>query len=144
MLKQVDGRWALVSKKTQRPLAYYRSEGKPSDEWVKKQESRIQFFKHGQMNEAAYEGNIGAMEMFKFHQKASQEQKKQLQYHIKNKKHKEAWKLVQQVSGVKLIGKQFEEHGAGEDGTKELLNNYLRDTPGQVKPKVKKFKDYIK
>ena len=47
MLKQVNGRWALVSKKTQRPLAYYKGEGKPSDEWVAKQERRIQFFKHG-------------------------------------------------------------------------------------------------
>jgi len=45
-LKQVDGRWALVSKKTGRPLAYYDGEGKPSDEWVAKQERRIQYFKH--------------------------------------------------------------------------------------------------
>jgi len=51
MLKQVNGRWALVSKKTQRPLAYYKGEGKPSDEWVAKHERRIQFFKSG-MNEA--------------------------------------------------------------------------------------------
>ena len=47
MLRQVTGKWALVSKKTQRPLAYYKGEGKPSDEWVAKQERRIQFFKHG-------------------------------------------------------------------------------------------------
>ena len=47
MLKQVNGKWALVSKKTQRPLAYYKGEGKPSNEWVAKQERRIQFFKHG-------------------------------------------------------------------------------------------------
>ena len=69
MLKQVNGRWALVSKKTQRPLAYYKGEGKPSDEWVRKQENRIQFFKHGfseQLAEAAYVGNIGVMELAKF------------------------------------------------------------------------------
>ena len=47
MLRQVNGKWALVSKKTQRPLAYYKGEGKPSDEWIAKQERRIQFFKHG-------------------------------------------------------------------------------------------------
>ena len=47
MLRQVNGKWALVSKKTQRPLAYYKGEGRPSDEWVAKQERRIQFFKHG-------------------------------------------------------------------------------------------------
>ncbi len=46
VLKQVDGKWALVSKKTGRPLAYYDGEGKPSDEWVAKQERRIQYFKH--------------------------------------------------------------------------------------------------
>lgn len=45
MLKLVDGRWALVSRKTQRPLAYYKGEGKPSDEWVAKQERRIHMFK---------------------------------------------------------------------------------------------------
>lgn len=45
-LKHVNGKWALVSKKTGRPLAYYKGEGKPSDEWVAKQERRIQFFKH--------------------------------------------------------------------------------------------------
>jgi hypothetical protein len=46
VLKQVDGRWALVSKKTERPLAYYKGEGKPSDEWVADQEKRIQYFKN--------------------------------------------------------------------------------------------------
>lgn len=45
-LEKVDGRWALVSKKTGKPLAYYDGEGKPSDEWVAKQERRVQFFKH--------------------------------------------------------------------------------------------------
>jgi len=47
MLKQVNGKWALVSKSTQRPLAYYKGEGKPSAEWVSKQEKRIQYFKSG-------------------------------------------------------------------------------------------------
>lgn len=46
VLKQVDGKWALVSKKTGRPLAYYKGEGKPSDEWIASQERRIQYFKH--------------------------------------------------------------------------------------------------
>jgi hypothetical protein len=46
MLKQIEGKWVLVSRKTQRPLAYYKGEGKPSEEWVQKQEKRIQYFKH--------------------------------------------------------------------------------------------------
>lgn len=44
--KLEDGRWALVSKKTGKPLAYYDGEGKPSDEWVSAQERRVQMFKH--------------------------------------------------------------------------------------------------
>ena len=46
VLKKVDGKWELVSKKTGRPLAYYKGEGKPSDECVAKQERLIQYFKH--------------------------------------------------------------------------------------------------
>lgn len=46
MLVQKDGKWALVSRKTRRPLAYYKGEGKPPEEWVAKQERRVQYFKH--------------------------------------------------------------------------------------------------
>jgi len=155
MLRQVDGRWALVSKKTGRPLAYYKGEGKPSEEWVKKQEARIQFFKHGgvseQINEAAYVGNIGAMEMFKFFQKASEEQKKKLKTLIDGQKTKEAWKLVQDVTGVKLHKSVHEEvkpdilpkSGAGAWGTDELVNTYKDATPGQER-KLKTFKEFRK
>jgi len=55
-----------------------------------------------QLDEASYAGNIGMMELVKFHSKASPKDKSMLQSHIKNKKHKEAWKLVQDVTGVKL------------------------------------------
>lgn len=33
--------------------------------------------------------------------------------------------------------------GAGQDGTDTLVQSYVKDTPGQVNPKIKKFKDYI-
>lgn len=92
MLKQVDGRWALVSRKTQRPLAYYRGEGKPSDEWVAKQERRIQYFKE-----------------------------------------------EKQVPHPDILPKA----GAGQDGTDELLNSYIKDTPGQSR-KFLRFKQYSK
>jgi len=147
MLKQVNGKWALVSRKTQRPLAYYKGEGKPSDEWVRKQEARIEYFK-----EATYVGNIGAMEMYKFHSTATPEQKKQLKSHIQNKRSKDAWKLVQSVTGVKLHKSIHEEKkvpnpdilpvsGGGQDGTDTLRSNYQRMTPGQP---VKSFTNYIK
>lgn len=45
-LKEVDGKWALVSKKSGRPLRYYKGEGKPGDEWVKSQEKSVQYFKN--------------------------------------------------------------------------------------------------
>jgi hypothetical protein len=137
MLIQKDGRWVFVSRKTRRPLAYYRGEGKPSDEWVQKQERRVQMFKS--MNEASYPGNIGIMELVKFHQIASEKQKKKFNDHVKNKNNKEAWKLVQHVTGVKLHPSVHEETsadilpkaGAGAWGTDELTKTYTKDTPGQ-------------
>lgn len=46
ILKKVGGRWAIVSRKTHRPLAYYRGHGRPPASWIRKQEQRIQMFKH--------------------------------------------------------------------------------------------------
>ena len=60
------------------------------------------------IQEAAYAGNIGMMEVMKFHQKATPEQKKEFKSHMANNKHGDAWKLIQDVSGVKLVGKEFE------------------------------------
>ena len=54
------------------------------------------------LKEAAYAGNIGIMELIKFKSNATPEQKKKFDDHVKNKKHKDAWKLVQDVTGVKL------------------------------------------
>ena len=102
-----------------------------------------------QLDEAAYPGNIGVMELFKFHQKASPEQKKMLQSLINSKKAKDAWKLVQDVTGVKLHKSVQEgispdilpKSGAGADGTATLVNTYKNNTPGQGR-KVKRFKEF--
>jgi hypothetical protein len=69
----------------------------------------VSSFGKGKISEAAYEGNIGMMEVMKFHQKATPDQKKKFKEHLANKNHKEAWKMIQHVSGTKLVGKQFEE-----------------------------------
>lgn len=45
-LAHVNGKWALVSKKTGRPLRYFHGPGKPSAEWVSKQERSVQYWKH--------------------------------------------------------------------------------------------------
>lgn len=70
------------------------------------------------VQEAAYDGNIGMMELAKFYMKATPAEKTQLQDHIKNKRFKEAWKMVEKITGVKLKGKEFAtEELTNEDGT---------------------------
>ena len=107
--------------------------------------------KRKQLNEAAYAGNIGIMELIKFKQKANDKQKKEFDDHVKNKRSKEAWKLVQHVTGVKLHKSVHEEvkpdilpkSGAGAWGTDELVNTYKDATPGQER-KLKTFKEFRK
>jgi hypothetical protein len=75
------------------------------------------------------------------YKKATPAQKKQLQSHIQNKKHKEFRDLIQNVTGVKLHKSVNEKQefvskaGAGEEGRIELVRRYTKDTPGQ---KIKK------
>ena len=94
------------------------------------------------VNEAAYAGNIGIMELIKFKQKATQDQKKKFDDHVKNKRTKDAWDMVQKVTGVQLHKSVHEEKkspnpdilppsGAGQEGTDILVKKYKRDTPGQ-------------
>jgi len=45
-LAKVGSKWALVSKKTGRPLRYFHGEGKPSAEWVSHAERSVQYWKH--------------------------------------------------------------------------------------------------
>lgn len=100
-----------------------------------------------QLDEASYTGNIGMMELAKFYSKASSKDKSMLQSLIRHKKNKEAWSLVQDVTGVKLHKSVNEivkpdilpKAGAGQLGTDELANTYKNDTPGQ---NITKFKDY--
>lgn len=61
------------------------------------------------VQEAAYAGNIGMMELIKFYQKSTEAEKKHLQDLIKKGMSKEAWKLVQDKTGTQLVGKEFHE-----------------------------------
>jgi len=94
------------------------------------------------VKEAAYAGNIGIMELIKFKQKATADEKKKFDDHVKNKRTKDAWEMVQKVTGVKLHKSVHEEKkspnsdilpvaGAGQWGTDTLTKRYKRDTPGQ-------------
>ncbi len=100
------------------------------------------FKQYVQINEAAYAGNIGIMELIKFKQKANEKEKKEFDDHLKNKRHKDAWETVQRVTGVKLHKSVYEEKksphpdilpvaGAGQWGTDTLVKKYKKDTPGQ-------------
>ena len=44
VVKKIDGRWALVSKKSGRVLKYW--DAKPSQAQIDKEERRIQYFKN--------------------------------------------------------------------------------------------------
>jgi hypothetical protein len=101
------------------------------------------------INEAAYAGNLGFMELVKFHKKATPDQKKQLQSHIQNKKHEEFRNLIKSVTGVQLhksVNEKIDpdilpKAGAGQEGTGELVKTYMCCTPGQS---IKKYREYIK
>lgn len=54
------------------------------------------------LNELDYPGNIGMMEMAKFYQVASPEQKMLMKKLIAENKIDQAWELLQQVSGMRL------------------------------------------
>lgn len=59
------------------------------------------------INEIAAVGNIGIMELVQFEDKASRAQKALFDRFLKAKQYKDAWKLVQNVIGVSLIGAEF-------------------------------------
>ena len=71
--------------------------------------------------EASYPGNIGMMELAKFFQMAKPDEKDQFKKLLELGKKGLAWKLVQDIVGVKLQGSEFNEDammGKIEDGGK--------------------------
>lgn len=59
------------------------------------------------LTEVAFDGNLGFQEMFQFYNQASQRKIDELERPIRQKKFREAWRLVQEVIGVKLVGSEF-------------------------------------
>lgn len=66
-----------------------------------------EYIEHAELCELAYKGNIGIMELIKFNQIATSDQKAELKRLINAKMTSDAWKLIQTVTGVQLIGKEF-------------------------------------
>jgi hypothetical protein len=54
------------------------------------------------LDEESYPGNIGMIEMVKFYNIATAEQKRKMKDLIASKKFDAAWDFLQQVTGVKL------------------------------------------
>ncbi len=69
--------------------------------------NEIKLKKNNDISEVAYDGNLGFHEMFQFYNKANDSQIDKLEDLIKRKKFKEAWRLVQNVTGMLLKGKEF-------------------------------------
>lgn len=55
-----------------------------------------------EIREASYVGNIGIMELIKFYTNATPEVAAKVKALIASKKDKEAWDIVQKVTGTKL------------------------------------------
>ena len=54
------------------------------------------------LSEASYPGNIGAIEVFKFYRKASEDEKETFDNYIKHNDYDDAWELIRSVTGVDL------------------------------------------
>ena len=54
------------------------------------------------LTEAVYPGNVGAMEVYKFYQTASEDQKHNFEELLDRKEYDDAWEMVQDVTGVRL------------------------------------------
>lgn len=59
------------------------------------------------INELSYENNVGIMELVKFYSTAKPEHVIAMKKLIAAKKHKEAWDMIQQHTGVKLHTSAF-------------------------------------
>jgi hypothetical protein len=76
--------------------------------------------------EAAYKGNIGMMEMMKFFEVATKDQKEKLKKLIADKNQTAAWKLIQDVTGMKLMGEDYEEYDDYEEDYDDTESDGIR------------------
>jgi len=116
MIRKINNNYALVSK-TGKPLAYYKGEGEPTNEWVEKEEARIKFLKHklGEeysesleeiytpLLEIIHPNMMGIAELFRFNLAATPVQKAQHKQHLMNRDYQSAWNLVSNVLNIGKI-----------------------------------------
>jgi nicotinic acid mononucleotide adenylyltransferase len=112
------------------------------------------------IDEAAYKGNIGAMEMMKFFQVATPQEKEKLKKLIADKNQSAAWKMIQDVTGMKLMGEEDEYDYEETDGLSmaqievsnmiqdaeellEMMDQLDEEPDAWVLSKITKAADYI-
>ena len=75
------------------------------------------------MFEAEYEGNLGVMEVIQFYNTAPQKAIDLFKRLLSANKKKEAWQLIQKVTGTKLQGKEFnEDYESFRDADRDMVN----------------------
>jgi len=65
--------------------------------------------------EASYVGNLGLIELVKFHQLATKQQSDEVKQLISNGQHSATWRIVQDVTNTHLQGDQFNESVRAND-----------------------------
>jgi hypothetical protein len=112
------------------------------------------------IDEAAYKGNIGAMEMMKFFQVATPQEKEKLKKLIADKNQSAAWKMIQDVTGMKLMGEEDEYDYDETDGLSmaqievsnmiqdaeellEMMDQMDEEPDAWVLSKITKAADYV-
>jgi hypothetical protein len=112
------------------------------------------------IQEAAYKGNIGAMEMMKFFQVATPQEKEKLKKLIADKNQSAAWKMIQDVTGMKLMGEEDEYDYEDTDGLSmaqievsnmiqdaeellEMMDQLDEEPDAWVLSKITKAADYV-
>ena len=95
----------------------------------------------GAVGEAAYPGNIGAMEIAEFFKKATPQQKVLLKKFIAEKNLKSAWALIQKITGVNLVGQEFHEGISSDLSIKSIIAtaDSITKTYGDLKTMAEKW-----
>jgi len=92
------------------------------------------------LDEASYEGNMGAVEVMKFYQSATDSEIDKLERFIARQDWSKAWKLVQKVTGVNLMGKAFESTVLSEIGDASAKPYRLRYQVFRLDYRISKFR----
>lgn len=102
----------------------------------------IKFSQYSIICEAAYNGNIGIIELIKFYEKASPDVVKKVKALIAQRDSAAAWDIVQKTLGIKLHKSVNEENTQGDIGTDKLTQTRKKQTPGEKPATAEPLRDF--